>query len=178
MVDDRTRYRSLRFPSLLPVAVVLGCALISCRQVDATEQIRRLVRSAAKSAGERDVAGIMANVANDFNGRLGFDSGDDIVGAVDARQLRFLLLRYLQRGNQPTVLIRSIDVALNGPQARATVLAMVSQSGGTVGPRGAIDPDRGELLKLDLVLENRDSRWWVVAAQRTPLAAGEFLLGN
>jgi len=149
-----------------------------CRKTDPAEQIRELVRAAAKAAGERDVPGVMANVADDFSGHIGIDSGDDVVGAIDARQLRFLLMRFLQRSNGPLVLIRSIDVKLAGAQAQAKVLAMISQSGGAAGPRGTIEPDRGETLQLDLTLENRAGRWLVTTAKRTPIAAGDFLLGK
>ncbi|MBN2361563.1 MAG: hypothetical protein JXR83_19075 [Deltaproteobacteria bacterium] len=177
MVPGLTGCRPRRLAALLLAVSALCCAGAGCRRVDAAERIRELVRSAAKAAGERDLAGVMANVASDFSGRLGVDSDDEIVGTLDARQLRFLLLRYLQRGGV-TVLIRSIDVALEGPRARATVLAMISQRGGSAGPRGQTEPDRGELLRLELALEKRDDKWWVIAAERTPVEAGEFLLGK
>jgi hypothetical protein len=162
----------------LLIATSLCYAAAGCHGSDDSERIRQLVRGAAQAAGERDVAAVMAVVAGDFTGRLGFDSGDDIIGVVDARQLRFLLARYLQRGSGPNVLIRSIDVVVNGAQAQSTVVAMITQRGGAAGPRGEIAPDRGEMLRLELKLEKRDGKWLVVAAQRTPIAAGEFLLGK
>lgn len=163
---------------VLGSALLLCCASGGCRRADPAEQIRELVRAAARAAGERNVAGVMANVADDFSGHIGADSGDDVVGAIDARQLRFLLMRFLQRGDGPSVLIRSIDVKLTGTLAEATVLAMIAQSGGAAGPRRAIEPDRGETLRLDLTLEQRDGRWLVTTAKRTPIAAGQFLLGQ
>jgi hypothetical protein len=178
MCRDRSR-RALSWPGLLlGSALLLGCASAGCHQADPAEQIRELVRAAAKAAGERNVAGVMASVADDFSGHLGVDSGDDVIGAVDARQLRFLLMRFLQRADGPRVLIRSIDVKLAGTQATAKVLALIAQSGGAAGPRGAIEPDRGETLQLDLTLAQRDGKWLVTTAKRTPIAAGDFLLGK
>jgi hypothetical protein len=178
MSRDRSRLSVCWTGALLGSALLLCCASGGCRKSDPGEQIRELVRAAARAAGERNVAGVMANVADDFSGHIGLDSGDDVVGAVDARQLRFLLIRYLQRSDGPSVLIRSIDVKLTGTLAEAKVLTMIAQSGGAAGPRGAIEPDRGETMQLDLTLEQRDGRWLVTTAKRTPIAAGDFLLGK
>ncbi len=159
--------------ALLALATAPACA----KKVDEAEKIRGLIRAAAKAASARDIAGVLENVAEDFVGQVGAGAGldDQGSGGLKRKEMRLLLFRYLRRASAPRVVIRAIEVQVQGDTASAEVMALLAQG---VGEITSARPGQAEALKLDLELARRDGDWLVTRAKRTPIDPKRLLLAE
>ncbi|MFH1808467.1 MAG: hypothetical protein ABIJ09_06975 [Pseudomonadota bacterium] len=161
---------------------VLGVVLLAtagCRKrVDDAEKIRVLVRDAARAASERDLEGVLAPVAEDFGGQIGFDVDDSGGGGLGRKELRMLLFRFLRQGAAPRVVLRSIEVQVQGDRASTEVLALVARGVGELKQLTEAVPGQAEAMKLELQLVKRDGDWKVVGAKRTPVDPRTLILAQ
>ena len=122
--------------------------------------IARIVRSSVSAAQDRDVAGVLARVSDDFRGPQRA-SKDDIRRALLARLLRQQWLRIFER---------SLTVDVDGDSATAELRIVVAR-GNQVTRLEDLVPTNASLLRFQLTFERRSRRWWIVLAdyQQEPL---------
>ena len=132
----------------LVVAVV---ALIACTRSDPERELRTTVAAMAQAIEQREPAGFLDSVSDDFARES---------GAFGKQDVRRLLAGAYLRNEKISVNAVVTDVRIEGDRARAKVRVLATGGGGLL-------PERGQSWDFDSAWRRESSRWRVYNAEWT-----------
>lgn len=138
--------------SLAIITYLLGTA---CTLPDDRTLIERIIRSSVDAAKDRDVSGMLARVADDFEGPR----------RIRKNELKRMLLGRLLKDQWLRIFERSltVDIEVEGEAATAE-LRVVLARGNKVTQLEDLVPTDASSLRINLKLARRERRWWIVGA--------------
>jgi hypothetical protein len=161
------KLRTVVVAAALAVAAVVAWRLLDRGPAPTEEErIRALFEAAARAAGERSAADVVAPLSERFRGE-GLDRGG----------VKQLVALQLLRGEWVSVALGGVQVAVDGERARANVDAVLVRAAGKGRGLAELLPGDAAAHRFECTLEREDGAWRVVAASWRPIRLDEALEG-
>ena len=118
-------------------------------------KVRKMVAEMAAAAEERDIKGVLKHISDDYTDNHG----------NDLKALKRVLLAQFFRGEDVSVFVRTVEVALRGDRGLLDVKAVLvlNRSAGKSGAEGIGDvvPEDAAGFRFDSVIDKEGGRWKV-----------------